>query len=103
MISMSFQTQALCAQLSQLRTERKLSQRQLAADLKLPQSYISNIENGKIDIGLSNFVELARYLGVEVMLIPLPLVHTVKAIVEPGEPGQVERKPLWAVDSPEEE
>lgn len=43
-----------------LRLQKGLSQLQLAKKLGIPQSHISKIEAGKIDIKLSTFVQLAR-------------------------------------------
>lgn len=95
---MNLQAQPLFQRLVELRQKKQLSQRQLAANLKLPQSYLSNVENGKFDIRLGTFLELARYLGVEVMLVPVSLVPTVTALIEPDSEVAVGRKARWAVE-----
>jgi HTH-type transcriptional regulator/antitoxin HipB len=100
---MSFQTQSLTAHLAKLRHEKRLSQRQMAIQLQMPQSHLSNIENGKTDPRLSNFVELARFLGSEVMLVPLDHVSVVNALIDPTTKNFDSRKPRWAFDSDEDE
>jgi transcriptional regulator with XRE-family HTH domain len=100
---MKIQIQSLLKQLAVLRQERKMSQRQLALSLGLTQSYISNVEKGKIDIGLSNFVQLARYLGVEVILVPKNLVPTVTAIVSPENAISTNSVKKWAFEDDEDD
>ena len=47
-----------------IRTERKLSQEQLAGLGEFDRTYISLVERGKRNISLTNLVRLARALGV---------------------------------------
>lgn len=49
----------------QARLARGLSQTELAAELDLPQSAISEIENGKTTIYLRRLLSLARATGIE--------------------------------------
>jgi transcriptional regulator with XRE-family HTH domain len=63
------------------RTARGLSQRALAARVGLPQSHISKIESGSVDIQLSSLVELARALGLELQLVPRKAVPAVESII----------------------
>jgi transcriptional regulator with XRE-family HTH domain len=49
-----------------LRTVRNLSQRQLAARMNVPRTYISKIENGKAMPTLSSLERLARALQVDI-------------------------------------
>ena len=60
-----------------LRAARKaegLSQKALSDRIGLTQAQISRFENGKSDPRLSSLVEVARGLGVEVMLVPTDAV-----------------------------
>lgn len=67
--------------LKQARQSKKLSQRSLAMKLGIPQSHLSKIESGRVDVRLSSLIELARTLELEVMLIPRTVVVPVSAIV----------------------
>lgn len=62
------------------RQERKLSQRELSARIGVPQSHISRIESGQVDLQLSSLTQIARALDLEVKLVPkraLPAVNSV--------------------------
>ena len=63
----------LLNQLAGARKARRLSQAAVSQKLGFPQSYLSALENGKHDIRLTTFVELARFLDLEVALIPRQL------------------------------
>lgn len=79
---MNYSAKAFAAQLKAARKEQKLSQRTLAEYVGLPQSHISNIESGKVDIRLSNVIEISRVLGLEPMLIPRRYVSAVKGFMQ---------------------
>jgi transcriptional regulator with XRE-family HTH domain len=64
------------------REEKKLSQRALAELAGVPQSHISNIENGKVNIRISSLFEIARVLELEPMLIPRRYVPAVKGFMQ---------------------
>ena len=53
----------------QIRSSRRLSQRQLAARMQVPRTYISKIENGKAVPTLSSLDRLAQALEVSVCLL----------------------------------
>jgi transcriptional regulator with XRE-family HTH domain len=57
-----------------------LSQRALGAKVGVAQSHISKIERAAIDPQVSTLMELARTLGLELMLVPAPLVPAVQAL-----------------------
>ncbi len=67
--------------LKQARQTKNLSQRSLARKLGIPQSHLSKIESGRVDVRLSSLIELARTLELELMLIPRTVVVPVSAIV----------------------
>lgn len=62
------------------REAKSLSQRALAERAGVPQSHISRIESGRVDLRLSSLAELARALDLEVMLVPRKTVPAVKSI-----------------------
>ena len=66
--------------LRKARKSKALSQRALSNKLGIPQSHISHIENSMVDLKTSTLIELARSLDLELMLIPRPLINTVKKI-----------------------
>jgi len=67
-----------------LKTEREargLSQRALSKLAGIPQSHISKIENGTVDLRLSSLIELARVLSLELTLVPRKALPAVKSII----------------------
>lgn len=86
-----------------LQTARKakgLTQGALGAKMGLPQSHISQIEAGRVDLRLSSLLEMARLLDLEPMLIPRALTPAVRAIIS-GE-GAAAQQPAWRLDEPDE-
>lgn len=70
---------------SRLKSERKargLSQRELSQLSGLPQSHISKIENGTVDLRLSSLIELARVLGLELTLVPKKVLPAITSIIK---------------------
>ena len=63
------------------REKTGLSQRDLSAASGVPQSHISRIEQGAVDLRLSSLVELARTLDLELTLVPRPALPAVQSIV----------------------
>ena len=51
----------------------------------VPQSHISKIENGGVDLRISSLVALARVLDLELTLVPRKTVPVVSAIVRSAE------------------
>ncbi len=80
-IKMSSAGQHIVAALREARGKKGLSQRALSAQAGVPQSHISRIERGAVDLQLSSLIELARVLDLEVMTVPRRLVPAVQAIV----------------------
>lgn len=58
-----------------------LSQRSLGERVGLPQSHISKIEGGAVDLKLSSLIELARALDLDVVLVPRKSLRAVEAII----------------------
>lgn len=70
----------IATRLKVARQSKGLSQRDLSAKVGVPQSHISKIENGTVDLKLSSLIELARVLDLEITLVPRPLVPAVQSI-----------------------
>ena len=78
---MDYNIEELARQLKAARLRKRLSQRALAEKVGMPQSHISKIENGRIDIRISSLMEFARVLDLEPMLIPRKLVPAVQSMI----------------------
>ncbi len=60
------------------RTAKALTQKTLGQRVGLPQSHISKIEKGAVDLKLSSLVEIARALGLEIKLVPRKALPAVE-------------------------
>jgi HTH-type transcriptional regulator / antitoxin HipB len=81
------------------RKNHQLSQSQIGELLGLPQSHVSDIEKGKKDLRLSTFMEIARALGLEVMLVPRAAVPAVNSLSKMTESAELEERPAYAIDT----
>lgn len=75
----------IAQRLKTTRLAKGLSQRSLAKLAGVPQSHISSIESGVVDLRLSSLIEIARALDLEVELVPRKNVAAVQSIVRAGE------------------
>jgi transcriptional regulator with XRE-family HTH domain len=73
--------------LKEARENKGLSQRALSAKAGVPQSHISKIEKGAVDLRLSSLIELARVLDLELTLVPRKTVPAVNSIVRNSAPS----------------
>jgi transcriptional regulator with XRE-family HTH domain len=64
----------LCAFLVEARSEAGLTQRQLAARLKRPHSYVAKVEIGERRLDVIEFIEICEKIGIE----PSQLVKDVQ-------------------------
>src|SRR5271165_2676438 len=69
------------AELLEARHSKEFTQTQLSDLLGLPQSYISQVEQGKHDVKTSTLTAWARVLDLEVMLIPRQQVPAVSYLI----------------------
>jgi len=67
--------------LKEARQKKGLSQRALSAKSGVPQSHISKIESGVVDLRISSLIALARVLDLELELVPKKAIPAVKSIV----------------------
>ncbi len=79
---MAYQSETLIAQAREVREASGVSQRSLSERAGLTQSHISQIESGKMEPGLSSFIDMTRALDLEVMLVPKRLVPAVLNLVK---------------------
>jgi transcriptional regulator with XRE-family HTH domain len=79
---MAYQSESLIAQAREIREASGVSQRALSERAGLTQSHISQIESGKMEPGLSSFIDMTRALDLELMLVPKKLVPGVLGLVK---------------------
>lgn len=77
---MSYSVEHIATAIKAAREKRELSQRALGAKIGIPQSHISKIENGAVDLKASSLIALSRALDLELMLVPRVLVPAVKGL-----------------------
>jgi transcriptional regulator with XRE-family HTH domain len=87
---------SIAEQIRNARKEKKLTQRELGKKMGWPQSYISKIESGEIDMRLSSILDLVRFLDLDVFLVPRPLIPVVTAIISGAH--HPSKGPAWGVD-----
>lgn len=80
----------LAASLKHARERKGLSQRELGARIAVPQSHISKIESGGVDLKASSLLAFARALDLEVMLVPRSVVPAVEALSRNSPARQLE-------------
>lgn len=85
----------LAGALREARLNRRLSQAELARKLGLRQRQISDLERATIDSRLSTIQNVARALGLELMLIPSHLISAVDALQRAG--SDVGNRPLYTL------
>lgn len=87
---MTYTTEQIADTLKAAREGLALSQRALGESVGLPQSHVSKIEGGAVDLKLSSLIELARALGLDVMLVPRKFVPAVQSIIRNASLGGAE-------------
>ena len=78
---MTYAIEHIARTLKNAREARGLSQRALGARAGIPQSHISKIEKGAVDLRVSSLVELARVLDLELELVARKALPAVYALV----------------------
>lgn len=87
------------------RLAKGLSQQELSARTGLTQAHISRIENAAVNLRLSNLIELARVLDLEMTLVPRPLAPAVRDIIRSHRSGddwpEARSRPAYRLDDDE--
>ena len=78
---MSYQSEDLLREVQDRRVKAAMSQRALAERSGLSQPHISQIETGRLEPGLSSFIQMARALDLEIVLVPKKFLHAVEGIL----------------------
>jgi transcriptional regulator with XRE-family HTH domain len=78
---MSYKSEDLIQAVKDRRTAAGVSQRALSDRSGLTQAHISQIETASLEPGLSSFIDMARGLDLEVVLVPKKLLPAVQGIL----------------------
>lgn len=84
--------------LKEARQKKFLSQRALSKKTGIPQSHISKIENGEIDLQTSSLIEITRALDLELMLVPRPLIPTFQTLMRQDKKDGEEQIPAYRLE-----
>ena len=88
----SLSVQEIAASIKSARKAKALTQSELGQRVGLPQSHISKIETGAVDLQLSSLVQIARALDLEVKLVPRRALPAVEgALRAHGTTGETSR------------
>ena len=77
---MNYSIQEIAAGIKAARKNKGLSQRALSAKVGIPQSHISKIEQGMVDLQTSSLIEIARALDLELVLVSRSHLSAVQAL-----------------------
>jgi len=83
----SFKSEDLVQTIKDRRVRVGLSQRALSERSGLTQAHISQIETGKLEPGLASFIDLARALDLEVVLVPRKALPAVEGLLREAPAG----------------
>ncbi|MCW4630183.1 MULTISPECIES: helix-turn-helix domain-containing protein [Marinomonas] len=78
---MSYVTEQILQSLRDARERKGFSQRELSARSGVPQSHISKIESGGVDLRMSSLIALARVLDLELFVAPKKSIPAIKSII----------------------
>lgn len=86
-------------QIKDARAKRRWGQRELGAQVGLPQPHISGIESGEIVPRFDTLLDIVRVLNLDLLLVPRPLVPAVQSLIRAQqEPEGAEERSLYAGD-----
>jgi transcriptional regulator with XRE-family HTH domain len=98
-----YSIQAIAAKIQSARKEKGLSQRTLSKKVGIPQSHLSKIEKGLVDLQLSTLIEIARTLELEPVLVPRRQLIVVEAIIRRGSSKTSKPTPAYRLSEDEDE
>ena len=98
-----YSIQYIAETLKKARLGKKMSQQALGKMAHLPQSHISKIENGLVDLQASSLLELSRLLELELMFIPLPLIPTVQSLLRTTGKATKRPRPMYRLEEEDED
>ena len=78
---MSTTIEDIAASIKAARIAKGFTQKELGERVGLPQSHISKIEGGNVDLQISSLVEIARALDLELKLVPRKTVPAIEGVL----------------------
>ena len=93
----------IIAQIKRTRLERRLSQRVLAEAVGIQQSHLSKIERGSVDIQVSTLIELARFLEMDIRLVPRRALAAIDNIIANAPLTAAEDRPAYRLDEDDDD
>lgn len=78
---MNYILEELLHELREARLRKGLSQRELSTLVGVPQSHISKIEAGDVDLRMSSLIGLARALDLELFIAPKKTLPAIQSII----------------------
>jgi len=79
---MNYELDEIARLLKAAREHKGLNQRQLSSRCGVPQSQISRIEQGNVDLRFSSLVSIVRALEIEIALVPRRVLPVVNSILQ---------------------
>lgn len=101
---MKYATEYIYEELREARLRKGLSQRELSILSGVPQSHISKVESGAVDLRVSSLVAIARVLDLELLLVAknsLPAVEALLRLDESESEGGM-RDPAYQLEDEDE-
>jgi transcriptional regulator with XRE-family HTH domain len=97
---MSYLNDQVLKNLKEARKRKGFSQRVLSAKSGVPQSHISKIESGAVDLRVSSLIALARVLDLELELVPKEIVPAIKSMMRSSTYSDIAaRNPLQEMET----
>jgi HTH-type transcriptional regulator / antitoxin HipB len=91
----------LRTRIKEARAKRGWGQRELGAEIGLPQPHISGIESGAIVPRFDTLLDIVRVLDLDLLLVPRSLVPAVHSLIRAHEEPESVERPLYAADEEE--
>lgn len=95
---MSYVIEQIIESLREARARKGLSQRDLSARSGVPQSHISKIESGSVDLRLSSLIALARVLDLELFFAPKKSIPAIRYIIRNDNSESEQMSPAYNLD-----
>jgi transcriptional regulator with XRE-family HTH domain len=83
------------------RAKRGWGQRELGAQVGLPQPHISAIESGEIVPRFDTLLDIVRVLDLDLLLVPRSLVPAVQSLIRSQKEPESAERSLYAADDEE--
>lgn len=99
---MSYVTEQILESLLEARVRKGFSQRDLSVRSGIPQSHISKIESGGVDLRVSSLIALARVLDLEVLIAPRKFVPAIKSIIRSNDKDE-SMSPAYNLDGDDDD